>query len=138
MDCSELKQLLLQKQCSCVIQNGADVRCFYQRGVLDLYTLWKEEPNFLSNAFIADKVVGKAAAALMILGKIKHLHTLVISEPALTLLQKSNVLVDYDRLVPHIINRLKTDWCPLEKRCYLCSTEKECLQEIEQFLSEQQ
>lgn len=135
MECVELKQILLQKQCSCVIQNGDVIRSFNQRGVLDLYALWKEEPDFLYHSCIADKVVGKAAAALMILGKIQHLHTLVISEPALDLFKKRQIRVDYDLLVPHIINRSKTDWCPLEKRCYLCSTEKECLFEIEDFLS---
>lgn len=56
------------EQCSCVIYNGGETRLFWERGVQDLYRLLKTEPDFLRGAFIADKVIGKAAAALMALG----------------------------------------------------------------------
>ena len=55
---------------------------FTQRGVADLYDLLTQEPDFLKGALIADKVVGKGAAALMILGGIKELHTDIISSKA--------------------------------------------------------
>ena len=56
---------LFAERCSCVIRNGSDMRVFYERGVKDLYRLLKEEPGLLRGAFVADKVVGKAAAALL-------------------------------------------------------------------------
>ena len=59
---------------SCTIANGGKIRTFTQRGVADLYDLLTQEPEFLKGALIADKVVGKGAAALMILGGIKD-HT---------------------------------------------------------------
>ena len=55
---------LFAERCSCVIRNGSDMRVFYERGVKDLYRLLKEVPGLLRGAFVADKVVGKAAAAL--------------------------------------------------------------------------
>ena len=60
---------------SCTIANGGKIRTFTQRGVADLYDLLTQEPEFLKGALIADKVVGKGAAALMILGGIKELYT---------------------------------------------------------------
>ena len=57
------------EQCSCVIYNGGETRLFWERGVQDLYRLLKTELDFLRGAFIADKVIGKAAAALMALGR---------------------------------------------------------------------
>ena len=57
---------------SCTIANGGKIRTFTQRGVADLYDLLTQEPEFLKGALIADKVVGKGAAALMILGGIKE------------------------------------------------------------------
>ncbi len=50
---------------SCVIGNGAEIRTFTQRGVADLYDLFRQEPSFMKGACIADKVIGKAAAGLM-------------------------------------------------------------------------
>ena len=59
---------------------------------MDLLT---QEPEFLKGALIADKVVGKGAAALMILGGIKELYTDIISTKALELLQKSDIKVEF-------------------------------------------
>ena len=61
---------LFRERCSCVIRSGDVIRIFRERGVKDLFRLLKEEPVMLRGAFIADKVVGKAAAALMVLGGV--------------------------------------------------------------------
>lgn len=59
----ELINLLHSGGYSCVIANGDNIRTFTQRGVADLYDLLTQEPDFLKGASIADKVVGKGAAA---------------------------------------------------------------------------
>ena len=41
------------------------VRTFSGRGISDLYKLYSEDPVFLRGACIADKVVGKGAAAAL-------------------------------------------------------------------------
>ena len=74
----ELINLLHTGGYSCVIANEGKIRTFTQRGVADLYDLLTREPEFLKGALIADKVVGKGAAALMILGGIKELYTDVV------------------------------------------------------------
>ena len=48
---------------------------FTQRGVKDLLTLVTESPETLKGALIADKAVGKAAAACMVVGGVKHVHS---------------------------------------------------------------
>lgn len=83
-------------------------------------------------------VVGKAAAALMLLGGVSEMHTEVISRPALDLLAGSGMRVGYEVEVPHVINRDRTGWCPLEIRCRDCRTARECLERIEEFLQQQQ
>lgn len=57
---------------SCVIGNGTEIRTFTQRGVADLYDLFRQDPSFMKGAGIADKVIGKAAAGLMVLGGIRQ------------------------------------------------------------------
>lgn len=67
----DLIRLLHGGDHSLVVANG-NVYTFNGRGVTDLYALLREDPGFLKGASIADKVVGKAAAALMILGGVKR------------------------------------------------------------------
>jgi len=112
-----LIELLHQGDYSCVIQNG-DTRVFNRKGVADIYTLLENEPEFLRGSQIADKIVGKAAAALMILGNVKSIYADIISEPALELLREADVPVDFARIVPFIRNRDNTGWCPLETACH--------------------
>lgn len=115
----EIIDLLHSQKCSCVIAGAeGEIRSFHQRGVADLYTLLCQEPHFLHGASVADKVVGKAAATLMVKGKIRELYTDTISTPALKLLQKAQIPVEYVQVVPYIRNRDNTGWCPLETRCY--------------------
>ena len=89
----------------------------------------------MKGACIADKVIGKAAAGLMVLGGIRRVYADVISQPALTLLHDANVEVTYIRLVPFIENRDKSGWCPLETACHEISSLEEIFRIIENFLS---
>ena len=107
----ELVSLLHEGGYSLVLQKDGKIHTFSERGVADLY------PELLQGAFLADKVVGKGAAALMILGGVAELHADVISEPALSLLAESPVRVSYGEKVPSIRNRARTGFCPLETLC---------------------
>ena len=117
----ELIDLLHSGGYSCVIANKGKIRTFTQRGVADLYDLLTQEPEFLKGALMADKVVGKGAAALMISGGIKELYTDVVSSNAMNLFQTSDVKVSFAQEVPFIWNRDHTGWCPVET---MCSEEK--------------
>lgn len=120
MENSEMKELidiLHEKKCSCVIRKGNTIRTFNQRGVADLYDLVMKEAEFLNGAEIADKVVGKGAAALMTSGGIARLHADVISKPAMSLFEKNNIEVTYTTLTDGIINRKGDGPCPVESMC---------------------
>ena len=119
--------LLFAEKCSCVVRNGDEVRIFRERGVKDLYRLLREEPQLLDGAFVADKVVGKGAAALMILGGVDELFADVVSRAALDLLAAAGKAVAYTVAVPHIINRADDGICPVERLCAEAQTAGECL-----------
>ena len=55
-----------------------------------------------------NKVVGKAAAALMALAKVKEVYANVVSQPALDLLSKTDIKVSYGVVATHMINRTAT------------------------------
>ena len=100
----ELIRLLHEGGYSCVIRKE-EIRTFTQRGVADLYDLLNQHPVFLHGAQVADKVVGKAAAALMVLGGVREVYTDIISEPALAVLHKANIRVECVQIVSRIWNR---------------------------------
>ncbi|MDE6778688.1 MAG: DUF1893 domain-containing protein [Alistipes sp.] len=125
---------LFTEKCSCVIRNGNEIRRFHERGVKDLFRLLTEDSKFLNGAFIADKVVGKGAAALMVLGGIREVFADVISRPALELLHRYGVKTDFTLEVPHIVNRTHNGICPVEQLCNDCTTAEECLSRIEEFM----
>jgi iron complex outermembrane receptor protein/vitamin B12 transporter len=116
---------LHEENYSCIVGNGNEIRTFKGQSVNDLFDLYRYEPSFLNGATVADKIVGKAAAALMLLGKIRSVYAEVISESALDLFSNSDVEVEYDNIVPFIENRDKTGWCPLEEACYGLKTPEE-------------
>lgn len=131
-----LIRLLHEEKHSLVVANG-DIRTFDRRGVFDLYDLLQDEPEFLKGASIADKVVGKGAAALMILGDVRELHADVISKPALDLLEKSNkVKTTCSLMVPYIKDRSGQGMCPIETLCMECKEAEECLPFIKSFVEE--
>lgn len=125
---------LHEEQCSCVVRNGETMRSFHQRGVSDLWRLLHEEPDLLRGAFIADKVVGKGAAALMAAGGVRGLYACTVSRPALDLLAEAGIPVEYEVAVPHIINRAGDGICPVEQLCADARTPEECLPRIAEFI----
>ena len=131
----KLIKILHDEDCSCVIEThcGQIVKC-RQRGVKDLLHLLKNEPDALKGAVIADKVVGKGAAAIIIVGGAKKLYAEIISSAALELLDDSDVEVAYGKKVPEIINREGTGRCPVECVTIGCKNAEECIPLIDKFV----
>lgn len=120
---------------SCVMKNDKEIRTFTRRGVMDLYDLYQADPAFMRGAAIADKIIGKGAAALIVLGGIKKVYADVISSPALGLLRKADIDVAFAEEVPHIINRMGTGQCPLEAACSGLKSVEEMFPVIRSFIS---
>lgn len=135
MTLDQLVQTLHEGDYTLVLQDKEGrLHTFTNRGVRDLYQLLTTTPETLRGAMVADKVVGKGAAALMIEGGVAKLHTDVVSLQALNLLNQSSIDYSYDQQVDHIINRTKTDWCPVEKLCKDVATASECVPLIGAFV----
>ena len=112
----QLIDILHSEGLTLVVKSGdGTIHRFTQRGVKDLLTLVTTAPEVLHSAIIADKAVGKAAAACMVQGGVKQVWADVMSEPAMTLLRAYRVEAECGTLVDHIINRTGTDWCPMER-----------------------
>lgn len=106
---------------------------FNHRGVKDLLELVTHHSDVLKNAMIADKAVGKAAAACMVVGGALHVHADVMSEPALAMLTRHGVMSQYGQLVDHIINRSGDDWCPMERLSHDIDNPRDIILKISDF-----
>lgn len=95
-----------------VIVNAAGELRYNEHGIKSLLTI---EPGSLTGAFVADKIVGKAAAMLLIRGGTLEVYAETISRPALETLQKKHVICVYENLVDFIQNRDGTGLCPMEE-----------------------
>lgn len=117
MSLEKAKSILLSSASTIAVVSNGEVFTSQERGVKPLLFLLKEKKEFLKGASVADKVIGKAAALLMVLGEIKEVHTLIISEPAIKIFEKYNIPCFYDKKVDRIINRTGDGLCPMETLC---------------------
>ena len=115
---NDLKDVLLKEHLTIVIyKNDASVIVSDDRGVAPLMKLIKEDRSQLLNSMVADKVIGKAAALLMVYAGVKEVYTPIISEPAVNVFKNHNIKISYDKLVARITNRKGDGLCPMETLC---------------------
>lgn len=70
----------------------------------------------LKKAVVVDKVIGKAAALLMVYGKVKQVHTDIIAKDAITVFEKYKIKYSYNKVVDYILNVKKDGLCPMEQK----------------------
>ncbi|MBQ5857050.1 MAG: DUF1893 domain-containing protein [Bacteroidales bacterium] len=135
MNIYELKDILLKENHTIVIyKSDASVVVSDDRGVAPLMKLLKENKEQLRDSMIADKVIGKAAALLMVYGKVKEVFTPTISVPAIEVFKNHNVKITYDKIVERIINRKGDGLCPMETLCLNTDNPEEAFFKVNEFI----
>lgn len=115
MSLTQLQTMLNEYNYTLVAKIGERIYTSSQRGVAPILNPMKEDINFFKDADIVDKVIGKAAAMLLIKAQIHHLHTHVISQHAIDILDMYHMSYSYDQCVDYIINRQGDGMCPMEE-----------------------
>ena len=124
----------LSEQYTCLLFDEEKCVHSFQRGVAPLLD-WIENAEIAPGASAIDKVVGKAAAYLYVLLKVKNVYAFVISQPALEVFKDYGIHVQYDTLVSMIRNRTDTGFCPMETAVRDCKTPEEAYSAIRTALS---
>lgn len=114
--------------------NGKIVAESIDRGIKPIYDVYTKNFESLKGAFVADRITGKAAAMFLAQGKIAGIYTELISEPALEILQMNKIKIEYKQKVKRILNRDKTDMCPIEKIASGKDNVEDLIEGIEEFL----
>ena len=115
-DMRQIIEVLHREQCSLVVRNDAgEVTLYNKKGVRDLVWLLDNEPGRLRGASVADKVVGKASAGLLVQGGVAEVYADVMSRLAIPLLDAAGIKYSCGETVDRIVIPKGDDRCPLER-----------------------
>lgn len=97
----------------CLCKEG---KCLYgdKRGIAPLMDFISDGTD-LNGYAGADKVVGKAAAMLLVKCGVESVYAEILSLHGKRILELYGVAVEYATLTEKVINRAGTDMCPMEK-----------------------
>ena len=107
----EILDLLEEKGYSLLTSSGY---FSYESGIKPLIEKINGNKDFFKDMVVADKIVGKASACLMIKAKVKEVYALVLSNDGENVLKKHNIKYHYKNKCDYIINRKKDGMCPME------------------------
>lgn len=106
--------LITEGTASCVvIKENTIVKTQCDRGIGPVIRLY--ESGILKDAFVVDKIIGKAAAMVLTLGGIKGCYGVTMSASAVKWLKEHHVTVQYETCVEAIVNRTGDGICPMEQ-----------------------
>jgi hypothetical protein len=109
-------QMIKEEIASCIIiKNNTIIHTAKGPGVAPLIALYENNPEMLKDSYIVDKVIGKAAAMIAVLGGANKVYGHVMSKAAQSYLKERNIITEYGRCVEVISNRTGDGLCPLEK-----------------------
>lgn len=123
----QMLDMLNEQGLSLLVYNNDSLSIHANRGVRDLLELLSAEPERLRGAIVADKIIGKAAAALMATGGVQEVHTNIICTPARELLEQEGIKVFAREEVEKILNKDKTHMCPIDSQLEGIETVEECV-----------
>lgn len=134
MNINDLKEILLNDNHTIVIyKNDASVFVSDDRGVVPLMKLLQEDKSQLIDSIVVDKVIGKAAALLMVFAGVKEVFTPTISSPAVEVFKNHDIKITFDSEVDRIINRKGDGLCPMETLCLDTDNPEEAFHRILRF-----
>ena len=124
-----------QNDCRGIIRStDGSLHYFKHSGVVDLFRIVTSNPAAVSGAVIADRVIGRGAALLLVKGNISQVYAMTMSTGARKVLCDAGVSVQCENEVEYIINRSGTGMCPIEKVTLGTDDPEEAVGLIKSFL----
>lgn len=112
----EALDLIKQNKASCVlVKDGKIVHIEIGMGISPILYSYMTYPDLFEGATIVDKIVGKAATVISILGKANEIVGLTMSDSAIEYLLNKNSSFRFVNYVQKIQNRTRTGICPIEQ-----------------------
>lgn len=129
----QAKQLLRQGDVTCVeVDENGLIWSSDSFGIKPLMERLRVDKKAFHSCVIADKIIGKAAALLMVLGEAGAVYGEVISESAIEVLENNNIYYEYGKRIPYVENRTHTGRCPMEETVLCIEEPQQAFEALEQ------
>lgn len=111
----EACEMLKKEGTSCVIiKDGGIVHTADGRGVAPLLAVYEKGREKLKAGCVVDRIIGKAAAMILVLGGVKSVYGEIMSSAARAYLEARDIPCQYGLCVNAITGRTGTGICPIE------------------------
>lgn len=135
-DLLQARQLLDAAQLAFVlVRDGKIIATGDDYGVRELLATADRIGPEIRGASLADKVVGKAVALIVVHAGIRAVDTRVASEPAVRFLNVHGIPLQAGTIVPQILNRKGDGPCPMEKATLPFEEVAPGLQQLRDFIA---
>ena len=111
---AEARKLIRENRAECVVVKNGKLHVKRGRGVMPLLE-FRDGGNLLKGATVVDKVIGRAAAAVLVASGARAVHGETMSEDGRAFLRRHNIRTSCGKLVPRILNADRSGLCPLEQ-----------------------
>ncbi|MCL2838387.1 MAG: DUF1893 domain-containing protein [Oscillospiraceae bacterium] len=128
-----LKQRFHASEYAClIIKDGEEVFSSAARGILPIV----QGVSKMKGAYLADKVLGRAAALICVHGGVLAVYANIMTESAAEVFAEYGILFETDEIIEAVRNRDDTDFCPMEKLGAKLSCPKQALGKVAMKLVE--
>lgn len=128
-------KLIKSSEKSCVVvKNNKIISAESPRGIAHILNLHDE--GILKGTFVADEVIGKAAAMIFSESGVVGCYGYLMSKSALRWLEEHKIDAQYNTLTDNIINRRGDDICPMEKTVLDVCDSKEAVKLLKEKVAE--
>ena len=110
----EARRRILEEDVPCVFVRDGVLQAGKGTGVRPLIAALERKPEAFRGCVIVDKIVGKAAAMLAVLGGAAGVYGITMSAAARDYLVSREVPAEWETLTERIANRTGTGLCPME------------------------
>ncbi len=134
---AEAWNMIKSEGTSCVIiKEGSIIHTADGRGVAPLLAIYEKEREKLAASCVVDRIIGKAAAMILVLGGIQSVYGEVMSKAAREYLEARGIPCQYGLCVDVITGRTGTGICPIESSVLEIDDPAEGLEALTQRLAE--
>lgn len=127
--------LINNKSATCVVvKNGKIVSAESPKGIAHVINLY--EKGFLKDAYVADTIIGKAAAMIFTLAGVKGCYGETMSKAGLKWLEEHGIKASYSMCTDIIENRTGDGMCPMESTVMDLNDDAEALTKLKAKVAE--
>ena len=116
-----------------VISPDGRVRTASGHTIRPLVILADEYPEYFEGGSVADRVIGKGAASIIVTMGVAEAYGRLMSIPGKKMLEDAGVKASWDILTENIENMRRDGLCPLETRVAEIEDVSECAASVREF-----